>query len=227
MIVAFAQTKGGVGKTTLAVNLAVERVIRRHHDVLLVDADEQGTATDFACLRGERLGKTGFTLVQLTRGATVRTQIQALKDKFDDIIIDAGGRDSGALRAALTLADVAIIPFQPRSFDVWTLDKIASLISEARLVNPKLQALAIINCADPQGRDNESAAEALSENPEITYLDSPFGRRKSFPNCNAIGLSVLEATPKDPKACQELDRLANHLDVLWHSRQIDKGALNT
>lgn len=212
MIVAFAQTKGGVGKTTLAVNLAVERVIRRHRDVLLVDADEQGTATDFASLRGDRLGSTGFTLVQLTRGTTVRTQILALKNKFDDIVIDAGGRDSGALRAALTLADIAIVPFQPRSFDVWTLDKVATLVGEAKLINPRLRAFAIINCADPQGHDNSAAAEALAENEEIAYLDCPIGRRKAFPNCNAIGLSVLEAGQPDTKACRELEQLADQLD---------------
>ncbi|MDR3435192.1 AAA family ATPase [Telmatospirillum sp.] len=224
MIIAFAQTKGGVGKTTLAVNLAVERVVRRHHDVLLVDADEQGTASDFSCLRADRLGHTGFTLVQLTRGATVRSQVQTLKDRFDDVVIDAGGRDTSALRAALTLADVAIVPFQPRSFDVWTLDKVATLVGEARMINPKLQAFAIINCADPQGHDNVAAAEALAENSEIIFLDSPIGRRKAFPNCNAIGLSVLEATQPDPKACLELERLADRLDVLCPHSATNQGA---
>ncbi|WP_241911709.1 AAA family ATPase [Telmatospirillum siberiense] len=206
-----AQTKGGVGKTTLAVNLAIERVIRRHRDVLLVDADEQGTATDFASLRGERLGGTGFTLVQLTKGTSVRTQIPTLREKFDDVVIDAGGRDSGALRAALTLADIAVIPFQPRSFDVWTLDKVASLVADAKLVNPGLRALAVLNCADPKGQDNAAAAEALADNPEIAYLDCPIGRRKAFPNNAAIGLSVFEAGQPDAKACQELERLADHL----------------
>jgi chromosome partitioning protein len=214
MIIAFAQTKGGVGKTTLAVNLAVERVIRRRHDVLLVDADEQGTASDFACIRAERLGSTGFTVVQLTKGSAVRSQVPALRDKFDDIIIDAGGRDTAALRAALTLADVAIVPFQPRSFDVWTLDKVATLVGEARAINPGLQAFAIINCADPGGADNAAAARALADNGEIAFLDSAIGRRKAFPNCNATGLSVLEATQPDPKACRELERLADNLDAL-------------
>jgi chromosome partitioning protein len=223
MIVAFAQTKGGVGKTTLAVNLAVERVIRQHRDVLLVDADEQGTATDFASLRGERLGSTGFTLVQLTRGTSVRTQILALKDKFDDIIIDAGGRDNGPLRAALTLADIVIVPFQPRSFDVWTLEKVGSLVGEAKLINPRLRAFAIINCADSQGQDNAAAAEALAGNEEIAYLDSPIGRRKAFPNCNAIGLSILEASQKDSKACQELEQLADLLDRLHLLNSINNG----
>lgn len=210
MIVAFVQTKGGVGKTTLAVNTAVERVIRGDRDVLLVDADEQGTASDFAMVRTERLGHSGFTVVQLA-GAAVRTQVLAMKKKFEDVVIDVGGRDTAGLRAALTVADVAVFPFQPRSFDVWTLGKASSLVSEARLVNPGLKAYAVINCADSQGDDNQAAAEVLTGDGEIVYLATPIGRRKAFPNSSALGLSVLEAPQKDRKACTELQAMVNGL----------------
>jgi chromosome partitioning protein len=213
MIVAVVQTKGGVGKTTLTVNLAVERAIRAKRDVLLVDADEQGTATDFSALRAEKLGQTGYSAIQLA-GNAVRTQVQKLKDKFDDVFIDTGGRDTQALRAALTVADIALVPFQPRSFDVWTLDKVAALIGEAKSFNESLRAYALLNCADASGPDNVAAAISLTEHPEITYLDSPIGRRKAFPNANAIGLSVLEASPADRKACDELIRLANRIAKL-------------
>ena len=213
MIIAIVQTKGGVGKTTLTVNLAVERALRAKRDVLLVDADEQGTASDFSAIRAERLGQTGYSAVQLT-GNAVRNQVLAMKKKFDDILIDTGGRDTHALRASLTVADVALVPFQPRSFDVWTLDKVASLIEEAKGFNPKLRAFALLNCADPSGSDNVAAAVTLAEHPGIAYLDAPLGRRKAFPNANAVGLSVLEASPIDRKACDELTRLAEKLVAL-------------
>lgn len=211
MILALAQTKGGVGKTTLAVNLAIERATRARRDVLLVDADDQATATDFAALRSEtRGGAIGYTSIQLS-GAGVRSQVLALQPKYDDIIIDVGGRDTAGLRAALTVAQVAVVPFQPRSFDVWTIDKVASLVSEARTINPGLRAVAIINCADPQGADNAAAAEALDENPEISFLPASIGRRKAFPNAAAAGLSVLELPHPDSKANNELRVLADHL----------------
>ena len=213
MIVAVVQTKGGVGKTTLTVNLAVERVVRARRDVLLVDADEQGTASDFSALRAEKLGQTGYSAIQLA-GNAVRTQVQKLKSKFDDVFIDTGGRDTQALRAALTVADIALVPFQPRSFDVWTLDKVAALIGEAKSFNESLRAFALLNCADASGPDNVAAAVSLTEHPEIAYLDSPLGRRKAFPNANAIGLSVLEASPADKKACDELIRLADRIAKL-------------
>lgn len=210
MIITLAQTKGGVGKTTLAVNLAIEGTIRRKRDLLLVDADDQGTAADFSALRATQHGATGYTAIQLN-GAAVRSQVLAMRDKFDDIIIDAGGRDTSGLRAALTVTDIALIPFQPRSFDVWTLDKMATLITEARLINPGLLALAIINCADAQGIDNREAADTLTENAEIDYLDAPIGRRKAFPNAASLGLSVLEMPYPDHKAVTELKVLSDRL----------------
>lgn len=215
MIVAFVQTKGGVGKTTLAVNLAVERSLKAHRDVLLVDADEQGTASDFVQIRAERLGGAGFVAVALA-GPAVRSQVLGLKSKFDDIVIDAGGRDTASLRAALTVADLAVLPFQPRSFDIWTIDKVSALIAEARSINPALAAVAILNNADNTGDDNRQAAAALSENPEIRYLDAVIGRRKSFANASASGLSVLEYTPKDAKAVAELTRLCDKIAALGH-----------
>jgi chromosome partitioning protein len=209
MKIVLAQTKGGVGKTTLAVNLAVARS-QAGRDLLLVDADEQGTASDFTALRTEQLGSPGYTAIQLS-GSAVRTQVLQLDSKYQDIIIDAGGRDTSGLRAALTVADVAVVPFQPRSFDIWTLDKVADLITEARGYNPNLRAVAVLNFADPQGPDNAAAAAALEGAPGIEFLNTPIGRRKAFPNAAAEGRSVGELKRLDPKASAELTALMSAL----------------
>jgi chromosome partitioning protein len=207
MIIVLAQTKGGVGKSTLALNLAIARA-RAGADVLLVDADEQATATDFTALRTERLGSPGYTAISLT-GAAVRTQILRLSPKYQDIVIDAGGRDTAGLRAALIVCDTALVPFQPRSFDLWTLEKILSLLTEAREYRERpLRALSLLNFADPQGADNAAAAETLKGNSGLTFLTTAIGRRKAFPNAAAAGLGVLELKPEDPKASAEIEALA-------------------
>jgi len=139
--------------------------------------------------------------------------VQQQSAKFDDIIIDAGGRDSTALRAALVLSDILLVPFQPRSYDVWALSDIAALVDEARSVRDGLRAYAILNCADPgeSSTDNTEAAEAVADVPQFEYLATPIRRRKSFANAAGQGLSVLEIKPGDKKAKDELNALINIL----------------
>ena len=117
MIVVVGGIKGGSGKTTVATNLAVIRA-GEGRDVLLIDADDQETASDFTILRNERQeGCASYTSIKLT-GAAVRTETLRLRSKYDDVIIDTGGRDTTSQRAALTVADILLVPFVPRSFDV-------------------------------------------------------------------------------------------------------------
>jgi chromosome partitioning protein len=210
MILAVGNVKGGVGKTTLAVNLAIA-LTRSGRDVLLIDGDEQATAIAFTELRtAEKNGKPGYTAVSL-RGGAIRTQARQLAPKYSDIVIDVGGRDTGSLRAALTVADVVLVPVQPRSFDLWGVDQTADLIKEAREINAGLRAVCVINAADPQGKDNAAAAEALVEVEGVELAPGLIVRRKAFPNAAALGLSVLEHD--DPKAIEELTQLTRTLFV--------------
>ncbi len=208
MIITVGNIKGGVGKTTIAINLTIARAAEGR-DVLLVDGDEQGTAQTFTELRAALLGHAGYTAVSL-QGAALRTQVRQLAPKYDDILIDVGGRDTGSLRAALTVTDVLLIPVQPRSFDIWAIDQVALLVKEARAVND-LRALLLINAADAQGRDNEEAAELLREVEGMELLPFAIGRRKAFPNAASQGRAVIEQNPKDFKAVQELAALTKAL----------------
>jgi chromosome partitioning protein len=209
MILAVGNIKGGVGKTTLAVNLAIARAAEGR-DVLVIDGDEQGTAQSFTDLRTEQLGEPGYTAVAL-QGAALRTQVRKMADKYDDIIIDVGGRDTGSLRAALTVAHTLLIPVQPRTFDIWAVDAVGELVKEAREINEHLQALIVINAADAQGRDNEDAAGILRDVDGLEMLPITIGRRKAFPNAAAQGMAVTEATPRDAKAAQELEALVREV----------------
>src|SRR5207237_10288608 len=99
MIIVVGGIKGGSGKTTVATNLAVLRS-GKSKDVLLIDADDQETATDFTVLRNEHLSnRAGYTCIKLS-GAAVRTEVLRLAEKYKDIIIDTGGRDTTSQHAA-------------------------------------------------------------------------------------------------------------------------------
>lgn len=208
MIITVGNTKGGVGKTTLAVNIAIARAMAGR-DVWLIDGDRQGTAQTAISIRAEAGHQPGIACATYPDGPTLRSQVQQQAGKFDDIVIDAGGRDSTALRAALVLSDVLLIPFQPRSYDVWALDDIAGLVDEARSVRDGLRVYAVLNCADPgeSSSDNADAAAAVTDVPQLEFLQTPLRRRKAFANAAGQGLSVLELKPTDKKASDELNAL--------------------
>jgi chromosome partitioning protein len=212
MILVFGGIKGGVGKTTLATNMAIMRS-RQGKDVLLVDADDQGTSSDFTAVRNETFGDrggAGYTSVKL-HGAAVRSEILRLTGKYDDIVIDVGGRDTAGQRAALSVANIYVVPFLPGSFDVWTLDSVGNLVEEARAFNDNLKAVCTINRADAKGADNAEAAAIASETPHLIYLDAPLGNRKAFRSAAAQGLAVTEVKPADPKAIAEIMVLYKYL----------------
>jgi len=206
MIVSVLNTKGGVGKTTLSLNLAVARALAGK-DVWLVDGDRQATTMQAVAQRSLENVMPALSVAHYTDGPLLRAQIQQQRSKYDDIIIDAGGRDSAALRAALMLSDVVLIPFQPRSFDVWGVGDMAKLVAETVGMRDGLKAYAVLNSADPRGVDNVEAAGAVAEHEHIEYLDAPIGRRKAIADAAGSGLSVLEWKPKDTKAIEEINRL--------------------
>jgi chromosome partitioning protein len=206
MILVAGGTKGGSGKTTIATTLAIMRAAERR-DVLLIDADDQESTCDFIILRNERLpGGAGYTSIKLTGGA-VRTETQRLARKYDDVLIDTGGRDTASQRAALTVAEVLLVPCLPRSFDIRTLEKVAHLVREIKSVNPALRAYTFLNRADPAGPDNDDAAAILREASELAFLDTPIVARKAFGKAAAQGLAVSELKPPDEKAIQEMQAL--------------------
>lgn len=209
MIVVVGGIKGGSGKTTVATNLAVIR--SEASDVLLIDADDQETSTDFTIIRNERRpAGAGYTSIKLT-GAAVRTETLRLSDKYQDIIIDTGGRDTTSQRAALTVADCLLVPFVPRSFDVWTIERVSTLVGEMMTANPELKAYTFINRADPRGQDNEDAADVLKDTGALSFIATPLGARKAFSNAAAEGLAVTELKPQDPKAVEEVVLLYKYI----------------
>ena len=212
MIIACGGIKGGVGKTTIATNLAIIRAVSGA-DVLLVDADDQETSSDFTIVRNETLadkGGAGYTSVKL-HGAAVRTDTLKLSSKYDDIIIDVGGRDTAGQRAALSVAHVYIVPFLPASFDVWSLEKVGTLVQEAIAFNPELKAYCLLNRADAQGRDNEDAIEIANAINGLNHLSASLGNRKSFRSASAQGLAVTELKPIDTKAVAEVTALYENI----------------
>jgi chromosome partitioning protein len=224
MIITVGGIKGGGGKTTAATNLAVMRRLGGF-DVLLIDADEQRSASEFVSQR-EALGHGLIPCVQLV-GAAVRTQVRQLAPRYADIVIDTGGRDTASQRAALTVSDVMLVPFQPGNFDLWTLEQVERLVEEVRSVNETLDAYCFISRGYAAGADNQQAAELLRNSAVLRFLDAPVIGRKAFNTASGEGLAVVESKPRDAKAISEIQRLYDAVfgDATAADQQPDDGTL--
>ena len=209
MIVVVGGVKGGSGKTTIATNLAVMRAASGKK-LLLVDADEQKSSSVFANQRDVLDIEPKWSTIQLA-GQSLHSQVSRLKGDYDDVIIDVGGRDTTSQRSALSIADIYLVPFKPRSYDVWTLGDVKTIIREMRLANPKLKAFAFINQADPKGSDNEDAFSILRECEEFQCIKLTVGNRKTFGNSSSDGVGVIEVKHPDKKAVQEITDLYEYI----------------
>lgn len=209
MILLIGGEKGGTGKSTIATNLAAYRVLAGK-DVLLLDTDRQATATFWSLTRDADYGRKRVPCLRKT-GGQIHRELEQLRKKFDDIIIDAGGRDSAELRSALLVSDKFYMPLRPSQFDVWTVETIGKIVEDARIFNPGLKTVAFLNLASANPR-NAEIEEVGSFLRGIEFLE--LGRavirdRISFRRAGQAGLSVFESN--DSKAKAEMQTLCDEV----------------
>lgn len=207
MIVLMGGEKGGTGKTTLATNLAAMRSLAGR-DVLLIDTDPQGSANYWAQNRDEWEVKPRVACVQKF-GKGLPAEVKDLAKRYQDIIIDAGGRDSVELRAALVVAKRAYIPIQPSQFDIWTLNRMDELIETSKGFNPDLQAWVIISrsSTNPSVHESDDTMEIMGDFPNLGLARITIRDRIAYRKAAKDGMAVCELKPKDPKAVEEMEAL--------------------
>ena len=210
MIILLGSEKGGSGKTTMAVNLAAIRA-GQGREVLIIDADKQGSASQWAAVRLQDSIEPAITCVGIY-GETLAEQVRALADKYDDIVIDTRGSDAAELRSAMLVADRLITPARTSQFDVYTLSSMDRLVQQARGFNPDLDAAILINSAPTNAMSSEARdmAEMVEDLQNYRLLRMIIKDRKAFRRCARDGNSVVE-DGMDEKAIYEMNRLAREV----------------
>lgn len=211
MIVVIAHIKGGTGKTTTAVQLALQRQIDYpERRIWLVDADEQQSALDTATIRSQLSIEPPLACSSFSSGEALAAQMGAQAKNWDDIIIDCGGRDSDALRIALMVCDKLVVPVLPRAYDVWSLSRLEAVIENAQNLGAKFETLAFLNRMDKTAESREAAA-ILDGMKHFRLLNTSLSDRVAYAKAVGNGRSVFEMRPRDKKACEELENLSSEI----------------
>ena len=208
MVITVGGQKGGTGKSTIAAELVLK--LSQSESVLLVDADDQGTITEFSTVRSEKVDTLEYTSIQLA-DKNIAIQIPKMRAIYDYIVIDAGGFDSISQRYAISVSDKYLAVFNPESLVLWTADTLEEIIITASASNPNLKCFSCLNKGWPSGSDNNDSAQYLQDSDILTYLPSVVVRRKAFCDATGNGLAVHERKPKDDKAITEIESLLNQL----------------
>lgn len=203
-VIGVLQQKGGVGKTTLSLNLAA-CYASKGLKVLVVDADPQGSAQEWAALRS---AEPVFSVIGMAR-PNLHREIEKLVVDYDIVLIDGAPRSNDLVRSALLASDHVLIPVQPSPFDIWAARQIVALIEGAREFKPTLTASFVISRKVGNSVIGRDAARAFAEQPFSLEAIS-IAQRVVFAEAAASGLTVMEVEPNG-SAAREVQALADAL----------------
>jgi chromosome partitioning protein len=187
--------KGGTGKSTLAVNLGIERA-RHGKKIILVDADpDQESMSDYIANREDHGALPSVPVVQV-KGSTTAKSLQTLGRDFDDVIVDCGGFDSIELRQAALITHAWVVPLNPSQLQIWTMPKLKTVLDEANAMRGDAQLTAWLlgmristNPYSSAKDDLQAVSEAF---PGFRTLRTIIHQRAAFEKAEKLGLAVTE-----------------------------------
>jgi chromosome partitioning protein len=200
LVLAVANLKGGVGKSTVALNLAAH-LHHAGHRVLLVDTDGQGTCSKWAAVASES-SQDGPPVVAVD-GRSLRRDLDRVAGAFDVAILDTSPRLGAEVRAAMLSADLVLLPVIPGAADVWALRETVAVIEEAQAMRPELRVGVVLNRATRTTLTG--VTRTALEDLKVPVLGT-LGDRVAFGEATARGLGVVTYAP-DSKAATEVDEL--------------------
>lgn len=207
-VIAVANQKGGVGKTTLAMNMAAG--LTRRGSCVVIDADPQKSATMWITLSDPQ---KQFPAKVIPVKGDIKKQIAQFQGEYDYIVIDCPPEiKSASTVSAMELAQVLLIPLLPSPMDLWASTRIEALIKRVQKVNPAISAYIALNQIEPRSAMSRGMDDALQEI-NIPVLNSRLGRRASYRKAALEGCSVYDLGRRGQVASDEVDNIINEVLV--------------
>ena len=196
MIIAVINQKGGAGKTTIALNLAAT-MTEAGGRVLVIDADPQQTAQDWAAVRESQ---PPFQVLGLSKPVLHRDIPQMAVD-YDHVVIDGAPRNYEVARSAILAADLVVIPVQPSGADFWASRETVKLVHEARAFKETQKSVFVVSRKIGRSALGRDIAEALAEF-DLPILRAGTSQRVAYAEAMTSGLTVIEIEPRGAAAIE-------------------------
>lgn len=212
-IIAVVHSKGGVGKSTLAINLLHE-IQSKGKKAILFDADPQRTAVDFAATRKQNPKLADLPIREIAPDELHK--VPELAAEYDYAIIDTPGTVSRAYREAIAVADTLLMPMVPGAAEIWAFRRAFGTIKELTAKSPKLALIAYTQVPSRTSvlADLAEEQDKMTDEFNVNFLDSHITHRACWRSVFFHGNTVKDATGKlrNDKATAELAALYNELE---------------
>lgn len=226
-IISLINSKGGVGKTTLATNLARylyiyssmekdcknDKVINNGKGrVLLVDADPQGSVRGWDLVGCQ----TEVNVICCdTRQTLLRLPAYLKENSFDYVVIDTPGNAQEITGSAIAISDLCLIPVQPSCYDLWASNDVVDLIKARHTVTDgKPDVFYVLNLCITNTKVNYEVREFLDQG-DIKLIGKPIHRRLVYSATAKQGKTVFDATID--QAIDEINQLGEQ--IIWHFKE--------
>jgi len=213
MIISILNSKGGVGKSTLASNLA--RALQlRDNTVLIIDTDRQGTMRDWGAMQRE---EADYPTVVAVDRPVLGKSLEKLHDAFSFIVVDGAAKLESMLADAVKVSDVVLIPVQPSPPDIWAVRELVDLITARQTVTEGKPRAAFVVSRQIKGTHlAEDITEAL-ESYGLPVFEARTTQRVVYGEAFIGGATVLDLEPEG-KGAAEILAITDELEELLNGR---------